>query len=996
VGCLVLLAGLFSAFSVPVRMPEVLPVQLQKAGAPAAGMRVKTRKLSGVRKSESERVRLRQKAEAAAAEAIALRQKQIEKELKAAILSFQKSAEFFEAARLNGNAADAILQAGEIYFTLSRYDKALGFYRRARRLDPRNPELVCRVLGHMARTFATKGESPSANNYSSQALTQCSTIPNLKLQAEAFESRGEALWYSGKGIASVEFFERARELSKKASDPGGEARAVLMLAYAHFHDQHAEALRLAEEALELWFQQEDRHGVAEAHAAFGIFAATTGEFETAQCNFQQSLPVFHSMGDKDNEGIALNMVGYVARETGDAEASLKNYSIARTLLAGVQDDLGEVEAITGMGKSLSAMRQYQRLLPLYKIKLNIAHRTGNVGHEASALADLGAVYELEHQYGKAKSFYWQALAVYKSAQHEYGVGDVLVRLAILSSKQGKAPEAIHFLEDARSLKEKTGQVGEVARINYELAIIYRRLGSLQDARSAIQKTIDIIETQRLKIADFDSRASYFSSVHKYYALYIQILMLLDRQDPGLGLAQLALEASEKSKVRALLDLLNASKEDSPCRELLQRQHAPLDAAKVYTAEKQDEFPAPPVLNLKQIQAEIGNDTALLEYVLGDEKSYVWYVDSNRVTAYELPRADKIRKLVREFRNALTARQPRPNENSLKKYKERVRQADLVYRKLAERLSQMLLGSMELAPAKRLLIVPDGPLQYVPFSALPLAPTGKNNNFLMSDHEVVFLPSVSALNALRKAGEKKPPATHTGVILADPVVERDDSRVTHVNNAGRNKSQEQPPSLSRAWRDSQGSPRIIRLPGSRQEAQGIQEILKPDVLVALDFNANRENILHGALEQFRYVHFATHGIIDVSHPEMSGLVLSLVNEQGHFQDGYLRLGDIYKLKLSADLVVLSACNSALGKDLESEGIIGLPRGFLYAGSKSVIASLWKVDDDAAADFMKGLYVRIKQGESPSSALRGVQLEMAQGHRWSEPFYWAAFTLQGDYK
>jgi CHAT domain-containing protein len=203
-------------------------------------------------------------------------------------------------------------------------------------------------------------------------------------------------------------------------------------------------------------------------------------------------------------------------------------------------------------------------------------------------------------------------------------------------------------------------------------------------------------------------------------------------------------------------------------------------------------------------------------------------------------------------------------------------------------------------------------------------------------------------------------------------------------------------LRMALRDSQGSPRIIRLPGSRQEAQGIQEILKPDVLVALDFNANRENILHGALEQFRFVHFATHGIIDVSHPEMSGLVLSLVNEQGRSQDGYLRLGDIYKLKLSADLVVLSACNSALGKDLESEGIIGLPRGFLYAGSKSVIASLWKVDDDAAADFMKGLYVRIKQGESPSSALRGVQLEMAQGHRWSEPFYWAAFTLQGDYK
>src|SRR5262249_5846993 len=163
---------------------------------------------------------------------------------------------------------------------------------------------------------------------------------------------------------------------------------------------------------------------------------------------------------------------------------------------------------------------------------------------------------------------------------------------------------------------------------------------------------------------------------------------------------------------------------------------------------------------------------------------------------------------------------------------------------------------------------------------------------------------------------------------------------------------------------------------------------------LDFNASRDRVLQGELEPYRIIHFATHGIIDARHPEMSGLILSLVNERGQPQDGYLRLGDIYKLRLSADLVVLSACNSALGKRLESEGIIGLPRGFLYAGGHSVIASLWKVDDEAGADFMKGFYARIKRGESPSSALRGAQVEMSQGHRWPEPFYWAAFVLQGD--
>ena len=169
-----------------------------------------------------------------------------------------------------------------------------------------------------------------------------------------------------------------------------------------------------------------------------------------------------------------------------------------------------------------------------------------------------------------------------------------------------------------------------------------------------------------------------------------------------------------------------------------------------------------------------------------------------------------------------------------------------------------------------------------------------------------------------------------------------------------------------------------------------------VHVALDFDASRANVLTDGLTRFRLVHFATHGVVDARHPEMSGLILSLVDRRGKRQDGYLRLGDIYKLKLSADLVVLSSCDSALGRDLESEGIIGLPRGFLYAGAKSVIASLWKVNDDATATLMSRLYARIKKGESPSSALRGAQLEMVQDEHWANPYYWAAFVLQGDYR
>jgi len=475
-------------------------------------------------------------------------------------------------------------------------------------------------------------------------------------------------------------------------------------------------------------------------------------------------------------------------------------------------------------------------------------------------------------------------------------------------------------------------------------------------------------------------------------------MLLHAQEPDRGFMQLAFEASEKSKVRALLDLLSASKPGLSCAALLQKQLALADPGEAHVTEAAQAADATPVLKLREIQAEIADDdTVVLEYALGDEKSYVWVVDQQRIVAHALPPVDQIRRLVRLYRNALIARQPLPGENSLDEYQKRVRGADLAYQVYARRLSQLLLGPLALGQAKRVLIVPDGPLQYIPLSALPLPEASEDSAVLVSHHEVVTLPSASALSTLRKAARKRTPPTSLAVIFADPVFERDDIRVLKNRRASKKTREDRPSDLNIALRDVQGSQHIIRLEGSRKEARTIKETLgEKDVLVKQDFAATRDFVLQGALDRYRIIHLATHGIINARHPEMSGLILSLINEKGEKQDGYLRLGDIDKLKLSADLVVLSACESALGKDLESEGTIGLPRGFLHAGARTVVASLWKVDDAATAKFMKGFYGRIQRGENPSAALRGAQLEMSQSPQWSAPFYWAAFVLQGDYK
>jgi CHAT domain-containing protein len=226
------------------------------------------------------------------------------------------------------------------------------------------------------------------------------------------------------------------------------------------------------------------------------------------------------------------------------------------------------------------------------------------------------------------------------------------------------------------------------------------------------------------------------------------------------------------------------------------------------------------------------------------------------------------------------------------------------------------------------------------------------------------------------------------VFADPVFRANDERVTgrsaNAIDAG----------VKRAAADA-GVADLPRLYFSRQEAEAIRTLAPGhQTWSALDFDATRAAAKKPELGRYRVVHFATHGLLDSRRPELSGIVLSMVDKNGNPLDGFLRLDEIYNLKLNADLVVLSACQTALGEEVRSEGLIGLTRGFMYAGSPQVLASLWSVRDRAVAELMRRFYEGLlRQHLTPAAALRTAQLSMLREARWSDPYYWAAFTLQG---
>lgn len=454
---------------------------------------------------------------------------------------------------------------------------------------------------------------------------------------------------------------------------------------------------------------------------------------------------------------------------------------------------------------------------------------------------------------------------------------------------------------------------------------------------------------------------------------------------------------------------------------------------------------PQPLSATEIQQQLDNNTVLLEFALGEKQSWLWVVTTSQIVSFRLPARHEIESSARQVYNLLTARQPKTGE-SKNSYHSRVVEADAQLPNRAAALSQMLLGQIAVSlqqqwKGKRLAIVAPEVLEYLPFAALPIPVAdqqqkmeGKQNASpatvshqqlpLITQHEIVNLPSASALAALRREAYGRKPAEKQIAVFADPVFAPTDSRLLNatkktashepiatVRSGGEtmiDSSASDTPfsvmlnaSLMRSIKDVYlGNERdgFSRLPFSREEAEAIVSLAPKNALMkAMDFQANRALATNGELSHYRIIHFATHGLLNSQHPELSGLVLSLVDENGRSQDGFLRMQEIYNLNLPAELVVLSACQTGLGKEIKGEGLVGLTRGFMYAGAQRVIASLWKVDDFATAQLMKSFYRgMLKEGLKPAAALRAAQLEMLKQKNWSSPFFWAAFTIQGEWK
>ena len=697
----------------------------------------------------------------------------------------------------------------------------------------------------------------------------------------------------------------------------------------------------------------------------------------------------------------------------------------------------------------------RQALAMYQKALELLHALPDRPMEAHTLIRISSVYSSLREHQKRLACLNQALSIWQALDNPFGEALAFSSLAEAHYSLGEKQLAHDFLnETLPRWRQVNDQRGEAEAL-YLIARVERDRGAFQEARTNIEAALNIIESFRARIANPELRYSYYSSKLDYYEFYIDLLMQLSRQSSSTEHQASALHASERARARSLLDLLSEAHVDirsgidpvllerertlqrqinAKARyrvQLLNSNSSPKLAAEI--SKEMEEFliqyqkvqsqirqrspryaalTQPQPLSLTEIQQQVLDDnTLLLEYALGDERSYLWAVTTNSIASFELPRRNEIEAATRRIYELLTERNRCMSNETSQQKNVRVAKADAMYFEAATHLSRMLLGPVTAQlGSKRLLIVADGALHYLPFGALPTPEVEKKRDEktrrnvyarqtaftpLIVDHEIITLPSASTVAVMRSELAGRKPAPKTLAVLADPVFDKDDERVKQqIRQAGRGSKNRIMWALScdaepGAW---------SRLVYSEEEANRIISFLPAgQTLKAIGFQANRATATSDELSQYRIVHFSTHGKADSERPELSTLVLSLVNERGEQQDGYLRAHEIYNLKLPAELVVLSACETGLGKNIRGEGLISLTRGFMYAGAKRVVVSLWSVNDAATADLMTKFYrAMLKEGLRPAAALRAAQIEMWKTKRLSPPFYWAAFVLQGEWR
>jgi CHAT domain-containing protein/tetratricopeptide (TPR) repeat protein len=941
----------------------------------------------------------------------------------------------FEAARLYWHIAEDSAEEARalhaivfLYIELGDKEKALSNAAEAVALARAagDQQLLGRVLDAIGEVHNNFSEKQKAIDYYMQALPLLRASGDSAGEGQTLNNLGVAYAGNGEKQKALSLFEESMRILRRIHDRRTLAQVAGNIGTTYDTlGSYQLALERLHYGLSLRRELGDRAGEGLTLNNIGSAYSGLAEYQKALDAYVAALEIHRSYDSRWNMAVTLNNIGWVYAALGDRRHALSSYEESLELSRAIKDPRRTAVALNNIANIHAELGNHRKAIELHGEALALRRQTKDADGEATSLTNLGESYAKLGETERARDHYQRALAILRVSANRHKLIRALRGLGALSrwakDYEGSRVCLDEALKISREIHDQNGEasvLAELARLDYDRK-------NLPAAHRLAEQALSVYESLRLRVMSPNLRASLVASARQVHELNIETLERLHAEQPASGFDVAAFDAAERGRARSLLDVLGessmeirrgvdtarllrerelqrliADKADRQTQQL-NRKHSPEEEAAagreldILTTELEQvqsqireaspryaAWTRPAALRLQEIQSKVlDEDTVLLEYELGSERSFLWAVTPSSIETFELrPRAE-IEAMASHVYELLSARSAIPSGDIPAATAARVRGSKQNYYTAAAQLSEMLLGPAAAHIAgKRLLIAAEGALQYVPFSALP--EPGKRKPLVVG-HEIVTAPSASVLSLLRQQTAGRRPAKKTLLVVADPVYNTDDARV----------GRQAPVAIAERRTND-----FLRLRFSRTEAEQIAHLFPEGSAVkAVDFDANRDALIKANLAQFRILHFAAHGLVDDERPELSAMVLSLVDPSGQRQNGLLRLYDIYNLRLHADLVVLSACRTALGKDIKGEGLIGLTRGFFYAGAPRVLASLWQIDDRTTSALMTRFYEAMsRRHETPAAALRSAQIAMWRTKGWDAPYYWAAFVMQGEWQ
>lgn len=916
------------------------------------------------------------------------------------------------------------------------------------------------VLGDIAyaQAQAEKEKFLEAIKYYEQALESFQIAENKREQAKALRGLALCSYSLNENFKSIDYYEKALAIWTELGEQYSRASTLLAIGGVYYViDDYQTALNYYEQSLPLWLEVKNRYGEGYTLAAIGNAKVSIGDyFKAIEC-YYQAIFAYQAIANPGAEATARFSLSNAFYLLGQYEESLSNYEETLEIFRKVGDKEGEANTLASIGLVYAALEKKDEALNSYNKAIEKYREKNILIAEAFTRLGISAVYLFAKEFDKAIDQGNQSLEGFLKYNDKRGEAIALSNIGLVQFSAGDKEKAKESYQKAINIFRSLGYRSGEAAMLYGLADVARSTGNLNESLNHIQAALKIVDSPTLKITEQEIREFNFTTLRNYFDLYIDVLMQLHKIKPTEGFDKQAFQINERAKSRILQDVITnvrptvndispqllaqERKANQLIRnkirsqmKLLSADYTPqqlgnitkdldkfsLEYEKIQTEIKQ-KYPSygnllyPNQININELQKSLNKDSILLEYWLGEQRSYLWLITTNKIESFELSPRTEIEDLARKFHLNLSARNSRIKYEKSKPIEQRppVSEADPQVEQLSSALSQILLKPVaeKLGKAK-LLIAGEGALHFIPFAALTDPQEELKKIPLLINHEIITLPSAQLLTLSNKQNTKQKIAELKLALFADPFLSVDDDRFKGKGNKPRQENVQtldvlkllkDPARLSvesayRAADDTDifnNNYRIPRLPFSELETKQIAETLgKEKVKQTLGASFTRNSITEQDLANYPVIHLSTYAFLNSKNPSMSGITLSLFDNEVKEQDNFLKIKDLYSLPFTTQLLVVSAGGTTLGRNIRADGFYALTRGLAHSGVKQTILSLWTVKDESRTELMTRFYQELGKQVPSTQALRNAQIAIWEQKRWQAPYYWAPFIIVGN--